>query len=905
MRKLLLCLSVALCLTGCPPDNGGDASPLDICIWESEIDQRSMIIIPGTMPDGETLRDGTCGDGFDNDCDGQFDEDCGEELCGDGFDNDADGMIDEGCSTPTQVETPTSTPADPTASSTLLPTESPAPTPTPADPTFTSTSTPVVPTATPTAILCPDADGDGFTTCDGDCADSDYWINPGIPDECDGIDNNCDGVEDEAPDEDGDGFTTCRDCDDEDPNINPDAPEACDHIDNNCDGSIDIAADQFPDALPIYWDIDADGYASDDSDPLGWTCEDSEFMQNPPGFYTTVTGDCNEGDPQINPEAEEVCDSVDNDCNGQIDEGFDTDGDGVSTCAGDCNDDDPRFFPGAPETDCTDSNDYNCDGQVGYTDEDGDGFAACQECDDENADVNPEAVEICDNVDNNCDGFTDEGFDEDGDSWTTCEGDCRDFDADDYPGAIETCDGVDEDCDGTVDEGVDADGDDYEVCFDCDDSNPDMNPEEEEVCDGIDNDCDGDVDEEPGVCPTPTMTPEPTPTFESTSTPTATPTPEPTDTPTQEPTPAPTSTPTDEPTLTPEPTATPPVATPTPDSTPTFEPTPTCSDVDNDGDGYSHCEGDCNDDNRGINPGAEELCDGVDGDCDGEIDEDSDGDGYPLCEDCDDSNPDINPYADEVCDLVDNDCDTAVDEGVKTRYYEDADEDEYGSMTSFIRACSLPDGYVENSLDCDDSSDTAYPGGYEAFYDIDEPGSGLLYCSDGLDNDCNGLVDDKDAVCQDEDNDGLPDGIDYLFPCDPNGDGDNEAACIWAEMAWDSPWSRNECVQQQRPYTDLSLDDDVNDIVTVNWAGKQVDVCPIYPTEVGSGQDWSAVSLLAADGEADVSAGDCQTWERMNLDNYCLEWGDTLCTNASSQSDGCESVGYALSFSFNGVNVTP
>jgi len=94
--------------------------------------------------------------------------------------------------------------------------------------------------------------------------------------------------------------------------------------------------------------------------------------------------------------------------------------------------------------------------------------------------------------------------------------------------------------------------------------------------------------------------------------------------------------------------------------------------IDNDLDGYG--EGcpwgpDCNDGNRNVNPGAAEVCDGVDNNCDGLVDEgltfDVDNDGYYSfsCSDCDNNNSNINPGATEVCDGVDNNCDGLVDEG--------------------------------------------------------------------------------------------------------------------------------------------------------------------------------------------------------------------------------------------------
>ena len=106
------------------------------------------------------------------------------------------------------------------------------------------------------------------------------------------------------------------DCDDGDPAINPDADEVCDSIDNNCDGDIDIDA---IDAVTWYVDVDRDGYGDADVSTQACKVDDG---------WSVVDGDCDDGDFAINPAAYEVCDEVDNDCDGEIDEGFDADGEG-------------------------------------------------------------------------------------------------------------------------------------------------------------------------------------------------------------------------------------------------------------------------------------------------------------------------------------------------------------------------------------------------------------------------------------------------------------------------------------------------------------------------------------------------------------------------------------------------
>ncbi len=339
--------------------------------------------------------------------------------------------------------------------------------------------------------------------------------------------------------------------------------------------------------------------------------------------------------------------------------------------------------------------DQDCDGQD-LTDVDGDGFdapeAGGQDCDDNDAAVHPEAVEACTGVDDDCDGLIDDEddsvtgqpnwyLDEDGDAFGVAED------------VVQAC---------TQPPGRSTEA------GDCDDASPEIHPGAQEHCTGLDDDCDGLIDDEDdSVAERPTWY------------------------------------------------------------------------ADQDGDGWGdpddtveRCEqpegrvsrsGDCDDSDSSINPAVEERCDGIDNDCDDETDEDdavdvstwyldADADGFGDlkssdvdCDqpsgwvadssDCDDDDAGVNPAAVEICSGLDDDCDGLVDDrddGVSDQlpWYADNDSDGYGDATSSTWSCYQPPGLVGDDADCDDSDPSVNPGASET-------------CT-GVDDDCDGLIDDED-----------------------------------------------------------------------------------------------------------------------------------------------------------------
>jgi predicted outer membrane repeat protein len=153
----------------------------------------------------------------------------------------------------------------------------------------------------------------------------------------------------------------------------------------------------------------------------------------------------------------------------------DLDGDGYSPSTGDCDDDDATSYPDAEEL--CDGRDNNCNGELPEreTDADGDGWRVCDDdCDDDDNRVYPGATEICDDKDTDCDGSEGDRLDTDGDGYSLCQNDCDDTEPLAGPGFDEVCDGIDNDCSGEADD-IDEDGDGHSICHpagDCDDDDP-------------------------------------------------------------------------------------------------------------------------------------------------------------------------------------------------------------------------------------------------------------------------------------------------------------------------------------------------------------------------------------------------------------------------------------------------
>lgn len=287
-----------------------------------------------------------------------------------------------------------------------------------------------------------DKDGDCYSSEVNDCDDNDPKVYLGAPEIMnDGIDQNCDGRDLIGAgslefDDDGDGYTEKGgDCNDNDAAIHLLAAEICDEIDNDCDGQLDADDSNFADSTALitsYQDMDGDGYGN---------ASVSIRACNVPSGYVLNSDDCDDAQSASYNSAVEVCDGIDNDCDGAVDSDdsslsdventstyyVDVDGDGFGDADEskvacllmpgyvinntDCDDGDRNINPLAHDTPA-DGVDQNCDGlddSYPMVDADGDGYYArpgYDDCDDSNAAVNPGISEVTANsIDDDCDGY--------------------------------------------------------------------------------------------------------------------------------------------------------------------------------------------------------------------------------------------------------------------------------------------------------------------------------------------------------------------------------------------------------------------------------------------------------------------------------------------------------------------
>ncbi|HJL02678.1 MAG TPA: putative metal-binding motif-containing protein [Polyangiaceae bacterium LLY-WYZ-15_(1-7)] len=248
--------------------------------------------------------------------------------------------------------------------------------------------------------------------------------------------------------------------------------------------------------------------------------------------------------------------------------------------------------------------------------------------------------------------------------------------------------------------------------------------------------------------------------------------------------------------------------------------------TDADGDGFDAtlCGGeDCDDSNADRYPTNAEVCDlaNLDEDCDPETfgDRDEDGDGYvdarccngTRCgDDCDDTNGGVHPGEAEVCNGLDDDCDGEVDEGVLVTFVVDADRDGHGSDAegaATMEACVAPEGFAAAADDCDDGVASVHPGAYDRC-DVG-----------GVDDDCSGAANDPPGGCDCEDGDSRGCPL-------PGACGRSTQTCVagaWAECAV-MP-IEEVCDNGLDDDCDGAIDDGCECAVDVRFCGTDEGVC--------------------------------------------------------------------------------
>ncbi len=366
----------------------------------------------------------------------------------------------------------------------------------------------------------------------------------------DGIDNNCDGTIDlnceSYCDQDNDTYSPhmicalagygINDCYDNDANINPGMPDLCNSINDDCDSS--------PDGIDEPW------YNNPTTCGVGVCANTGNWLC----IAGNAADTCAAGTPTGN---DDNCNGLDENCNSIADENYiptqTTCGIGECIRTGQLvcisSDEINNCVPGAPQPEICDELDNNCNSQADegvtttyYQDIDNDAYGnstvtieACSlpfgyagqnsDCNDLNSYINPAAAELCNGIDDNCNITVDEGFTNEACSyvcesnafiWTNNNGSlscCGDNILEDSPYQLtETncTDGNDNDCNGLADyndpvcyECVDADTDTFFAISpiacptgnDCNDNNATINPNAAEICDGLDNNCNAQTDE--------------------------------------------------------------------------------------------------------------------------------------------------------------------------------------------------------------------------------------------------------------------------------------------------------------------------------------------------------------------------------------------------------------------------